>query len=171
MSIKLSPRVDLASVTRQNIGTLRRLNGVILPVPYSNGVYEQVQSPELEDFCKLVYYNDIPVGSVCCKVEAGKLYIMILAVLAPYRRQGLGRHMLNHILKAAVSDPEPIIKGDKVQPRKKLDSVYMHVQKENDDAIEFYKANGFSIQADVKDYYKRLKGEGSRDAFVLSKKL
>lgn len=59
---------------------------------------------------------------------------MILAVLAPYRREGLGRYMLDHILKAAVSDPEPIIKGEKVQPRKKLESVYMHVQKENEGA-------------------------------------
>ncbi|TIB73465.1 acyl-CoA N-acyltransferase [Wallemia mellicola] len=171
----MSARIDLASVTRQNIGTLRRLNGVILPVPYSDRVYEEVQSPELEDFCKLineaVYYNDIPVGSVCCRIEGGKLYIMILAVLAPYRRQGLGRHMLQHILKAAVSDPEPIIPGDKVQPRKKLGSVYLHVQKENNDALEFYKKEGFTQEEEVKDYYKRLTGDGSRDAYVLRKTL
>lgn len=28
-----------------------------------------------------VYYNDIPVGSVCCRIEGGKLYIMILVGL------------------------------------------------------------------------------------------
>ncbi|TIA89658.1 hypothetical protein E3P99_01962 [Wallemia hederae] len=183
---RISPRLDLASVTRQNIGTLRRLNGVILPggfrawlrgspnaqlVPYSDGVYEQVQAPELEDFCKLVYYNDIPVGSVCCRIDDGKLYIMILAVLAPYRREGLGRYMLEHILHAAVSDPVPIVKGDKVQPRKKLESVYMHVHVENEDALNFYKAHGFQVVQEVKEYYKRMKGDGNRDAYVLSKQL
>ena len=31
MSVKVQSRLDLGPITRQNIGTLKRLNGVILP--------------------------------------------------------------------------------------------------------------------------------------------
>ena len=39
------------------------------------------------------------------------------------------------------------------------------------DALNFYKAHGFQVVQEVKEYYKRMKGDGSRDAYVLSKQL
>lgn len=46
----------------------------------------------------LAYYNDVCVGTVCCRKEADesnpdkyKIYIMTLGVLEPYRHLGLGR--------------------------------------------------------------------------------
>lgn len=40
------------------------------------------------------FYDDIFVGCVACRVEgegsSKKLYMMILAVLAPYRSRGIG---------------------------------------------------------------------------------
>ena len=46
---------------------------------------------------KTVYFEDVIVGSVCCRVDEDaaastrKLYIMTLGCLAPYRRRGLGK--------------------------------------------------------------------------------
>lgn len=44
---------------------------------------------------------------------------MIMEVLAPYRRQGLGAYMLNHIINVTKSN-------------NKLNKIYLHVQKGND---------------------------------------
>lgn len=78
-----------------------------------------IRRDELTCKIQLVYYNDVPVGSVCCRIENDKVYIMIMEVLAPYRRQGLGAYMLNHIINVTKSN-------------NKLNKIYLHVQKGND---------------------------------------
>jgi hypothetical protein len=46
-------RVSFASITPNNLGTVRKLNSVLFPIKYSTKFYEDVQSAELEEFCKL----------------------------------------------------------------------------------------------------------------------
>lgn len=95
--------VSFASLTRNNIGTVRKLNFILFPINYAPKFYDGILQPEVEDFCKLglslsdsmstalltrcaVYYQDIPVGTICCRLEShekqAKLYIMTMGVLA-----------------------------------------------------------------------------------------
>lgn len=46
-------RVSFASLTHQNIGTVRKLNSVLFPVKYSDKYYQDILQPELEPFCQL----------------------------------------------------------------------------------------------------------------------
>lgn len=46
-------RVSFASITPNNLGTVRKLNSVLFPIAYSEKFYQDIQSAELEDFCKL----------------------------------------------------------------------------------------------------------------------
>ncbi|KAG8834687.1 hypothetical protein FRC17_007772 [Serendipita sp. 399] len=100
-----------------------------------------------------VYYNDIPVGAVCCRLEQvdaatkeSKLYIMTMGVLAPYRSLGLGTYAIKHLIDAAsASTNKPYIK-----------SLYLHVQVSNDSAKKFYERNGFKETKVVEDYYKKI---------------
>ena len=77
---------------------------VILPVVYTEKFYAEVLLPSTEDYCKLsefvsflechpltikiVYFNDIPVGAVCSRIETNdstkesRLYIMTMGILA-----------------------------------------------------------------------------------------
>lgn len=64
---------------------MRRLNSVVLPIVYSDKFYKDVLDPSLDDINKLsksktpfsafelttalVYYLDIPVGAVCCRID------------------------------------------------------------------------------------------------------
>ncbi|KAI8084882.1 acyl-CoA N-acyltransferase [Halteromyces radiatus] len=150
-------RIALGDITINNIGQLRKLNSVLFPIEYKASFYEEVL--HVGEFAKLVYYNDVCVGSVCCRKEVAQddqtnLYIMTLGVLKPYRRLGLGDQLLEHILKEA-SDKE-----------NKINKVYLHVQTNNDAAVAFYKKHGFEITRTDKDYYKEVE---PRDAYVLEK--
>ena len=114
------------------------------------------------ELAKLVFYNDIVVGGVCCRVDASpvgrkvckhfdlviqdlntlfQLYIMTLGCLAPYRRLGIGTKMLEHVLKVVQEDGN-------------FASIFLHVQINNQSAIEFYKKFGFNIVETKEQYYK-----------------
>ena len=179
-------------------GTVRKLNSVLFPIKYSEKFYQDVLLPEAEEFCKLsasrslsagpsvdhacpVYYNDIPVGTICCRLETvdGKtrLYLMTMGVLAvsgtrpchpivslnlvhprkPYRSRGLGSHALQHVLKAAEASVKPKIKD-----------IYLHVQVSNDAAKKFYERHGFKETSVFEGYYKKIV---PHDAWVLEKEI
>ncbi|KZT26750.1 acyl-CoA N-acyltransferase [Neolentinus lepideus HHB14362 ss-1] len=153
-------KVSFASLTPNNLGTVRKLNTVLFPIKYSDKFYRDILAPELEDFCKLIYYNDIPVGIICCRLEnqsdgTVKLYIMTMGVLAPYRSLGLGSKGLEAILSAAAANSKP-----------KISHVHLHVQISNTEAKRFYERHGFTEVRVHENYYKKIE---PRDAWILEK--
>ncbi|KAF9010498.1 acyl-CoA N-acyltransferase [Cyathus striatus] len=156
---KNPPRVSFASLTPNNLGTVRKLNSVLFPIKYSEKFYQDILSPEVEDFCKLVYYNDVPVGTICCRLENKdnqiKLYLMTMGILAPYRSRQLGSKSLQLILDAAAA-----------HAKQKIDAIYLHVQVSNDDAKRFYERHGFKEIGVHRDYYKKI---APHDAWILEK--
>ena len=101
------------------------------------------------------------VGAVCCRIDTDsatgsrKLYIMTLGCLAPYRRLGVGKAMLDHVMSV-------------VEQEGNIDAVFLHVQVNNESAISFYKKAGFDIVETKEQYYKRIE---PADAHVLEKRL
>lgn len=142
-----APRVELGDVTPHNLKQLKKLNSVVFPVFYNDKFYRNVLQEG--EFCKLAYFNDVVVGAVCCRLEknptgSGKqVYIMTLGCLAPYRRLGTGSLLLKHILKVC-------------QQRKDIESICLHVQINNEEAIAFYQKFGFEITETEEGYYKRI---------------
>ncbi|KAI7859328.1 acyl-CoA N-acyltransferase [Circinella umbellata] len=149
-----SERIALGDVTCNNVGQLRKLNQVIFPVNYGDKFYKDVI--EAGELAKLVYYNDVCVGAVCCRKETHgdetQLYMMTLGVLEAYRKLGLGGRLLKHILEHA----------------SEFSSINLHVQITNESALNFYKKNGFEVIGTEKDYYKHIE---PRDAYILRRTL
>jgi len=143
------------SLTHQNIGTVRKLNSVLFPVKYSDKYYQDILQPEVEPFCQLVYYNDVPVGNICCRLENKELYLTTLGILAPYRSRKLGSQALQRIIKAASLHNKPKVKR-----------ISLHVQVSNADAKRFYESHGFSEAGIYKNYYKKITPQ---DAWILEK--
>ena len=150
-------RIELGDITQHNIKQLKRLNQYIFPVSYNDKFYKDVL--EVGDLAKLAFFNDVVVGAVCCRVDMlngeRKLYIMTLGCLAPYRRHGIGTVLLDHVFKICEDDG-------------KFEAIFLHVQINNDSAINFYKHFGFEIKETKERYYKRIEPS---DAFVLEKRL
>ncbi|GAB1524034.1 N-acetyltransferase 5 [Rhizoctonia solani] len=182
-------RISLASLTPNNLGTLRKLNSVLFPIRYSEKFYKEVLEPELDEFCKLIYYNDVPVGAVCSRIERGRMpgeacvYIMTMGVLAPYRGLGLGSMALQQVFNAAaqyngsIGDKPPI--GTPPQSstisfnalNRKITSFYLHVHVPNTDARTFYERYGFVERERIAGYYRKLGSSDGpeRDAWVLER--
>ncbi|QRW24241.1 GNAT family acetyltransferase [Rhizoctonia solani] len=182
-------RISLASLTPNNLGTLRKLNSVLFPIRYSEKFYKEVLEPELDEFCKLIYYNDVPVGAVCSRIERGRMpgeacvYIMTMGVLAPYRGLGLGSMALQQVFNAAaqyngsIGDKPPI--GTPPQSstisfnalNRKITSFYLHVHVPNTDARTFYERYGFVERERIEGYYRKLGSSDGpeRDAWVLER--
>lgn len=120
----LSSKVTFASLTQNNLGTVRTLNRTIFPIKYSEKFYSEILLPEVEEFCKLsvcqyvfflqlvsvpialpVYYKDIPVGTICCRFEqegdAHHLYLLTMGVLAVRAglssARGFSANMFTHL--------------------------------------------------------------------------
>ena len=51
--------------------------------------------------CYAAFYDDIFVGCVCGLLEpaTSRLYIPVIAVLAPYRDRGIGRQLMEELLE------------------------------------------------------------------------
>ncbi|KAF5393426.1 hypothetical protein D9757_000777 [Collybiopsis confluens] len=150
-------KISFASLTPHNLGTLRKLNSVLFPISYSDRFYADVLKSEVEDYCKLVYYNDIPVGTICCRIESKdnetRLYLMTMGVLAPYRSRGLGSQSLRQVIDAVKS-----------HPKSQIGKIYLHVQTSNSEAKFFYEKHGF-VQVGVhENYYKKIV---PRDAWIM----
>ncbi|KAH9002084.1 N-acetyltransferase NAT13 [Lactarius hatsudake] len=143
----LSSKVTFASLTPNNLGTVRKLNSVLFPIKYSEQFYSEILLPEVEDFCKLIYYNDIPVGTICCRLEskdsANKLYLLTMGILAPYRSLGIGSYSIDIILQAAAT-------------------------LSNDGAKHFYERHGFKEKGIEEAYYKKIKPSG---AWILERQI
>ncbi|KAI7743313.1 hypothetical protein M8C21_030727 [Ambrosia artemisiifolia] len=148
-----SVTVSLDGVRDKNLMQLKRLNSVLFPVRYNDKYYADALASN--EFTKLAYHSDICVGSIACRLEkkkdgAVRVYIMTLGVLAPYR--GLGTKLLNHVID--------------LSSKENIGEIYLHVQTNNEDAINFYKKFGFEITETIQNYYKRITPP---DCYVVTK--
>jgi N-alpha-acetyltransferase 50 len=167
---------SLSAVTVQNVGSLKVLNAKLFPVAYKEPFYKDILANHLET-SRMVFYSDVLVGNVCCRVEAipdvsfcifflggsgchscltplrrqdadaSRVYIMTLGVLRPYRRLGIGQTALEYVL------------NDVCKSSSNIKAVRLHVQSSNEEAIAFYKKAGFESVETIPGYYPRLEGK------------
>ena len=118
-------------INEQNIGLLKEINIATLPVNYQEKFYRDiVKTPK--EITHYAYSGSVCIGAICCRIEKDeqtgmkRVYIMTLAVLAPYRNQGVGTTLLNGVLDHV----DETMVGIK--------SIYLHVWVNNEDAMKFY---------------------------------
>lgn len=149
--------IKLMDVTSRNINQLKELNAIIFPVSYNDRFYVDIWKSG--GFAKLACYNGTAVGAICCHIDTSggrrRLYISTLGCLHSYRRLGIGSAMIQQIFQYAEDDGH-------------FDSISLHVQINNDNAIQFYRKFGFEIVETIDKYYSQIQPVG---AFVLEKRI
>mmetsp|Transcript_32 Transcript_32/g.52 ORF Transcript_32/g.52 Transcript_32/m.52 type:complete len:228 (-) Transcript_32:38-721(-) len=124
--------------------------------------------------------------------QATRLYIMTLGVYAAYRGRCIGTQLLESVLKYVeqaqaerASNSNVVVdemdemdvngKHDEQHERsssgdalmKHVDEIYLHVQTNNVDAMQFYRRFGFEIGEKIVGYYRRI---DPPDCYVIYKK-
>lgn len=150
--------VKFGDLTAKNFEQLRILNYLTLPVIYSENFYDQLKS--MARYSKFAYVKDVLVGAISCKEDilsdgTKQCYIMTITVLKPYRRYGIATKLLERAIKDCMVD-------------RNVSRMVLHVQSNNEQALEFYKKNGFVVEEHLMNYYTDLTPS---DCFFLSRTL
>jgi N-alpha-acetyltransferase 50 len=150
----LPPSTQIAHILATHIDALKRLTQTTLPIRYPDKFYNELLQPDSSpwQFSRVVLHESQPVGWIRCRLEPHptdetrtQVYIQAICVLAPWREQGFGGHLLS-----ATLDSEQLVQH-------RVSSMYAHVWERNEDALEWYQRRGFEKGELVKGYYKRLK--------------
>ncbi|ESL11755.1 acetyltransferase [Trypanosoma rangeli SC58] len=129
---------------------VRVLDQHCLAVKYSDSYYDTYLRPCTHHYNQIAFYHDVLVGSCTCRLESTSkeseycLYVMTIAVLAPYRRLGIGSRLLDTVLRNVANDNKLCIR-----------EVTLHVQA-GSAAMKFYESFGFEVVEKVPNYYADL---------------
>ncbi|KAH7052377.1 acyl-CoA N-acyltransferase [Macrophomina phaseolina] len=176
---QLHPNIVLAPLTAATLPSFRRLNTLLLEIPYPTKFYDEIltdpQPPSPSPSpakstkpqappgiliagirCRLhsaTYTPDLPsptpTTTTTTNPQAPHLYIATLSTLSPYRRHGVASHLLAAVTRAAVE-------------RHGAGAVYAHVWVANESGLEWYRRRGFTVVRRVEGYYRRLKPSGAQ---------
>ncbi|KAK1758714.1 hypothetical protein QBC47DRAFT_375552 [Echria macrotheca] len=177
----LPPQAQIVPVAENHIAALRRINTLLLPVAYPDSFYAKALDPLASGlFSRAILWQDTPgdppkvIGGVVCRLEPNNpsldrlpaapssrepeniqghaIYIQSLALLSPYRSQGLAAAALEHIIASASLLPAT---GSTIDVR----TIYAHVWTENDEGLKWYAARGFHRVSDqpLAGYYFKLR--------------
>lgn len=158
------------------MSAFRRLNTLLLPIPYpSNFYHETLSDPVTQNISLVAIWRDDPtdqspentgrvIGGIRCRLLSGPdpdpaspsnpmLYISTICVLSPYRGYGVASHLLRAVTTTAIH-------------KYRIRAVGAHVWEMNDDGRRWYQRKGFVEERLERGYYRRLSPQG---AYVVTK--
>jgi len=149
----MSAQLDLMPRYRRmaaaDIDAVIAIEGAIYPYPWTRGNFSDALAAGYH--CWMVACGGESVGYVVVMVAAGEAHLLNLSVAGPWQRRGLGRELLNFVLKLA---------RDTSAGR-----ILLEVRPSNRAAIALYSSAGFAEIALRRGYYPA--GSGREDAIVL----
>ena len=172
----LPPNVEIRGPTKEDMPSFKKLNSVLLPIPYPESFYKEILAEPVDRSITLMaLWHDSPsdvgkakgrlVGAIRCRlftkppghsatkarVEGPMLYLSTLVLLSPYRSYGIAAHMLDSLIRSAVDDYG-------------ITSVGAHVWEANEEGLQWYRKRGFREVCREVGYYRRL---NPKDAVVM----
>ena len=171
--LKLPPNVELRACRKEDIKGFKKLNSLLLPIPYGDSFYREILEDDLTNSITLMalWHDDasnldkekgLLVGAIRCRLFAQPLvdassikrkrgpmlYLSTLVLLSPYRSHGIASCMLELMVKRAVEDHG-------------ITSIGAHVWEANEEGLAWYHKRGFREVGREEGYYRRLNPQGA----------
>lgn len=162
---RLPPNVTIEPCRDRSLQTYRRMNALLLPIPYRDDFYkETIEDPVIASVTRLAFWHEKSssqststeaklVAAIRCRIlstppddpyeKTPVLYISTITTLAPFRRHALGSYLLADVTRIAI---------EKYSVR----AVMGHVWEANEEGMEWYKKRGFRVVSHEPEYYRRL---------------
>ena len=127
--------LDVSPIEKKNLDRVKFIMNSVLPVTYPDSFYKNLS---IGNYSGLVAeMRGKSVGCIICERDKGKTNILALGVLVLYREKGVASILLSKCLDDCKE-------------------AFLHVQSDNDDAIQFYKHRGFRVEQNLPNYYRRV---------------
>jgi ribosomal-protein-alanine N-acetyltransferase len=148
MSAILKPRIGIRPMTEDDLDDVMDIETATYQFPWTRGIFRDCLHV---GYCCWVYEADgvIDVYGIM-SVGAGEAHILTIVVREDSRGQGLGKMMLEHLLRIA--------------EHYKVSTVLLEVRPSNKIAIQLYQNAGFNEVGIRPDYYP---AEGGREDAVI----
>lgn len=146
------PGVSLSPMERADLDAVVEIERRSFPTPWSPGLFlHELKIPFSRTLlARLTNGTSRVVGYVCRWLVGDEMHILNLAVDPDHRRAGIGRMLVEHVLRDAAENG--------------VRMVTLEVRRGNDAALELYGLLGFSATGVRRNYY----GQGE-DALVMSR--
>lgn len=146
--------VDIRTMTNADLDNVIAVEMRAYPHPWTLGIFRD---------CLRIGYNawvmtldgDV-IGYGIVMLSPGEAHILNICIDPGYQRKGLGRHLLNHLVK----------KSNQTD----VDMILLEVRRSNESAQQLYQSEGFH-ELGVRRAYYPAANNGREDAIILAKYL
>lgn len=153
MNEEMSSLVDVRTMTTSDLQDVIAVEKRAYPHPWTLGIFRD---------CLRIGYNawvmtldDAVIGYGIVMLSPGEAHILNICIDPDYQRKGLGRYLLNHLVK----------KSNQTD----VDMILLEVRRSNEHAQQLYLSEGFHELGVRKAYYPA--DNGREDAIILAKYL
>jgi ribosomal-protein-alanine N-acetyltransferase len=153
MPMQEDDSVTLRTMTYTDLKQVMEVELQAYPHPWTIGIFRDCIRVGYN--CWVATLDDQIVGYGIVMLAAGEAHVLNLCVSPEYQRRGLGRKILQHLMKRA--------------QMAQIDMILLEVRRSNQAAIDLYHSEGFHELGVRKNYYPA--EEGREDAIILARYL
>jgi len=150
---EMSAMVDIRTMTTLDLDKVIVVEKKSYPYPWTLGIFRDCLRVGYNAFVMTIDKNVIGYGIVM--LSPGEAHILNICIDPDYQGKGLGRYLLNHLVK----------KSNQTD----VDMILLEVRRSNENAQQLYMSEGFHELGVRKAYYPA--DNGREDAIILAKYL
>ncbi len=152
-AILKNPALELRPMGLADLPSVLAVEAAAYSHPWTDGIFRDCL--RVGYFCWVCELGGEPVGHGVMSVAVGEAHILNLCIAPDRQRQGLGRRLLERLLRVARDH--------------RADTVYLEVRASNRIARTLYESSGFAEVGVRRDYYPGHKRR--EDAIIYAKPL